>query len=128
MRPRNRGLGILAWALFALFAVLALPGAGSAAWLGYRNDTKSPVIVQAASIVNNTVRLGRPHLLYSGEIAWDAVIQAGAKVITVYDAKTKRVLYKDTLTVTSDQFFSVQTEGPKANLVPAKMPRNKPSR
>jgi hypothetical protein len=115
------------WLLLAGLGLGAWPASAHGAWLGYRNDTKTPVIVQSHSIVNRMIRQGRPHLLYSGEVAWDPIIQAGQKIITVYDAKTRAVLFQTTVTVTADLFLSAQPDGPgKAKLVPAKMPKNKP--
>jgi hypothetical protein len=107
---RAAALGLLAVSLTA-----AVPTTGRAAWLGYRNDTKTPVIVQVASVQRNVVRRGAPHQLSKGDVAWDCILQPGLQIITVYDAgDPKRVLYSErrVLGAGMDLFFSIQAEMP----------------
>jgi hypothetical protein len=98
--------------LLAPLLLAALPDAATAGWLGFRNETSGPVVVQGASSVNNIVRRGKPYLLYPGEVAWDFISVPGAKLLTVYDAKQPtQVLYQDTVLVAgADLFFAIQPE------------------
>jgi len=108
--------------LATVLGVLLAPGAVHASWIGFRNDTDIPVVVQGASVVNHRLRWGKPHLLYPGELCWDCIVQAGKKQIVVCDAK-KRVLARLFLKCgTADQFFSVQPDGPGQ----AKLTRTRP--
>src|SRR5262245_28663430 len=111
--------------LVLAFVVLAFcPGALQAAWLGFRNDLNASVIIQTVTVVNGVAReKPRVFLLAPSEVSIDPVIQPVNKLIVISDAKTKRVLFQDTIPVNADLFFSVQTNPPdKAKLVPAKMP------
>jgi hypothetical protein len=95
-----------------LACLIALVGVSTAhgAWLGYRNDTGVPVIIQSAVVVNNQERWGKPHTLFPGEIAWDAVPAPGARIVGVFDPKqNNRLAYRDGLVVgTADIFLSLQ--------------------
>lgn len=114
--------------LVPALAILALaPATLQAAWLGFRNDLKVPVIVRANTIVNNQARPGKPYLLYPGEVSWDSILQAGSRQVVIVDAKMpKRVLFQETITVIKDSFFSVRLDPPtppnKIKIVPTKMP------
>jgi hypothetical protein len=128
MDRSGRGFNLWFWGMMALLVLGAGPAFSQAAWLGYRNDTNAPVILQGSSIVNKVPRLGRIHVLYPGEVAWDAVLQAGDKTITIIDGKTRRPLYKGTVNCTSDLFLSIRADGPgRVKLTPTKMPRNRPT-
>lgn len=112
---------------YAVLACLVLMlGAAplQAAWLGFRNDLKVPVIVRSNTVVKNQVRPGKPSILYPGEVAWEAVLQAGNRQIVVVEArKPNRVLLQDTITVNKDTFMSIQLDPPtKVKLAPTKMP------
>lgn len=110
---------LLAWSVLILGAAPL-----QAAWLGFRNDLKVPVIVRSNTVVKNQVRLGKPSILYPGEVAWEAVLQAGNRQIVVAEVKKpNRVLFQDTITVNKDSFLSIQLDPPnKVKLVPTKMP------
>src|SRR5262245_23696594 len=108
-----RGVGAVAWSLLALLspaATLAAP----AAWLGFRNDTNMPVIVQGSSVVNNAMRHGKPNLLYQGTVSWERVTQPGSKIITIYDPKQpKLILFQGTVVIAAgDLFFSIEVDPP----------------
>jgi hypothetical protein len=111
--------------VLAPLIVLVLPAGLQAAWLGFRNDVKVPLIVRANIVVNNTIRAGKPYVVYPGEISWDAVLQPGNRVIEIRDAKNpKRILFQDTITINKDAFYSIQLDPPNnLKLVPAKMPK-----
>jgi hypothetical protein len=125
----SMGVSLLACTLLAGAAPLA-----EAAWLGYRNDLKAPVVIQGASIINNVLRRGKPRVLHPGEVAWDTILTPGNKLITVYDAKQPtRVLYQGTVQFRDeDLFFAVQPDPkgppPKALLVPSRPPKDGPGK
>jgi len=105
----------------ALLLLAAAPASSWAGWLGFRNDLKATVIVQSSVVTNNRrVVPGRPKTLVAGEVAWEAVLLPGNRVILVYDANN-RLIYQKTIPVTGDLFFSIQSD-PKTGvqLVPIK--------
>jgi hypothetical protein len=93
---------------------LVVPTSVNAAWLGYRNDTTVPVIIQSAVVVNNQLRWGKPHTLFPGEVAWDAVPAPGARIIGVFDPKqNNQPVYQEPVTVgLVDIFLSLQMVTP----------------
>jgi hypothetical protein len=109
--------------LAALFGFFLVPGVVQACWIGFRNDTDFPVVVQGAAVVKGRLRWGTPHVLYPGEVCWNCVVQAGKKQMVVFNAK-KRVLSKQFITCgADDQFFAITPAGPgEAELTPAKPP------
>lgn len=106
-------------------AVLVAAPALRADWVGYRNDMKQPVVIQAEVVIRNVVRRGKLNQLQPGEIAWDPIVVPGNRSITIYDAKTKRVLFKGPINM-GDQFFSVQTDPPGAAKIVEMKPPKKP--
>ncbi len=111
--------GLLAWSVLILGATPL-----QAAWLGFRNDLKVPVLVRVSTVVKNQVKPGKAAVLYPGEVAWEAVLQAGNRQIVIIEArKPNRLLFQDTVTVNKDSFLSIQLHPPnKVKLVPTKMP------
>src|SRR5438445_13857081 len=104
---RSLRLPTLAVAGIALF-----PALGSAAWLGYKNESSAIIIVQSATVVNGQVVRGKPHLLYPGEVAWDTVPKPGTRQVSIYDPKANnRLVSQDTVNCAgNDVFLSVQVE------------------
>ena len=96
--------------------VLLLPTLAEASWLGFRNETKSVIVVQGASIDGNRLRWGKPYRLLPGEIYWEPILITGEKVIAVFDPRQpNRPLHQETIkTGDEDQFFSIQLETPTA--------------
>jgi hypothetical protein len=86
--------------------VVALAGS-----IGFRNDTKGPVIVQGMSIINGVVRQGKRLTLQPGDVAYDTVVVPGNKLIIVRDAKQPtRTLYQGTIQCgRNNLFFSVKS-------------------
>jgi hypothetical protein len=124
MSRRIEGFRLGKWGLLA-WSVLILGAAPlQAAWLGFRNDLKVPVIVRTNTVVKNQVKPGKSALLYPGEVAWEAVLQAGDRQIVIVEARRPNwVLFQDNVTVNKDSFFSIQLNPPnKVKLVPTKMP------
>lgn len=107
-----------------LLACTVVTAAPHPTYLGLRNDSQTPLMVQTASVINNKVCPGRSIVLYPGEVTWDCVVQPCLKNITIFDAKTKKLLLekKGTACGTSDVFFSVQSAGGQVRLVPAAPP------
>jgi hypothetical protein len=104
-----------AWRPAAVLLTVLVPACADAAWLGYKNDTQAVIVVQSASMVNNQVRLGKAHILYPGEIAWDAVTAPGLRQISVFDPKQPpRPLHRDIINSQNIDFLSVQMVTPPA--------------
>jgi hypothetical protein len=105
-----------------------------AAWLGFRNDTGVPIIVQSGSPTKTGIRWSKAHGLYQGEVSWDSLVQKGDRVIVIFDAKRRPVGRAQVNCGDKDQFFSVQVVRVKGKvmvqLVPTKPPdgKRKPSR
>jgi hypothetical protein len=117
--PKRLG-GILALALLAL-----LPQCTGAAGICFRNELKSPVVVQGGTVVNGMLRRGQPLIVYPGRLAWDSRLPRGTRIVTIYDAnQPARVLFRDTVEVTNqDQAFAVrQGPGNTIRLVPVPLP------
>jgi len=101
----------------ALFAVMVLglncplqesqgqmPGPG----IGFRNDLKTPIIVQGVSLVNKMQRRGQPFLVNPGKTVWDNNLPPGTlRIYTIYDANQQRILIQNIpINVQkADQFF-----------------------
>ena len=122
-----------AWRIAAVLMTALVPACADAAWLGYKNDTQAVIVVQSASMVNNQVRLGKAHILYPGEIAWDAVSAPGLRQISVFDPKQPtRPLHRDVNNSQNIDFLSVQiftpppvkgqAQPPQIRFVPSKPP------
>src|SRR5438045_962615 len=108
MVRRLRGMGPPKNFWLTLLVLGAWPALAPAAWLGFRNDTSIPVVVQAASVVKNEIHWGKSHLLYPGEVSWDCVAQPSTKPIIIFDGK-KRVLLQGSISCDQDDlFFSVR--------------------
>ena len=105
--------------IVALMFALAAPV--SAGWIGFRNDTNQPVVVQRAVVVRNRVRYSRPITLYPGEVSWDSVAQPGVKTLQVFDTR-RRPLYHDNINCgRGDQFYAIRMVRPaQVQLVPLK--------
>lgn len=101
--------------------MLALSGVRSVAadggWMGFRNDTNVPIVIQGVSIINRVPRQGPRHILQPGQECWDVMIAKGNKLILIADAKQPtRALMQQTVTYSgTDLFFSVQ---PDAAIIP----------
>ena len=106
--------------LFALLLLAAAPASSWAGWLGFRNDLKAPVVVRSSVVTNRGVVPGRPKALVAGEVAWEAVLLPGNRVVQIFDANNREICRK-TIPVTGDLFFSIQSD-PKTGvqLVPIK--------
>jgi hypothetical protein len=107
--------------ILALLIVAAAPASSWAGWLGFRNDLKDTVTVQSSIVTANRRAVpGRPKTMVAGEVAWEAVLLPGNRIIQIYDSN-RQLIYQKTIPVTGDVFFSIQMD-PKAGvlLVPVK--------
>jgi hypothetical protein len=107
----------------AVFTALCLPNLTVAAWLGYKNETTAVVVIQSGVVVNNQLRWGKPHSLFPGEVAWDAVTAPGARVVGVYDPKqNNRLVYQESILVgNADIFLSLRMVTPP--ILPGRPPQ-----
>jgi len=127
--------GIIGTACLGLLAVAGVgagPATSRAAALGFRNDLDKPIVIQAATIINNTVRRGRPELVRPGKEILDPAVAPGNRIINIYDPKQPNwPLFRGTLLIgTKDQYFSIQMDvGPngeaRVKVVPLPIPVNR---
>ncbi len=113
--------------LLALAAMAGLPAPSHAAWLGVRNASGVPIIVQTGVVVNNNVVPGRPTVLYPGDVAWDCAVKPCIKCVVIADQKNpKQVLLQANFPCgPGDVFLSVKMMGPgQYHLVPTMPPVN----
>jgi hypothetical protein len=105
-------LGNLGPALLAVLIAGALPAAGRAEALTFRNDTNGPVIVQAAISVRGMMKPGRPYLLNAGD-STPPIVGPGDKLITVFDGKNPNVIICQEKVMASpgDKAFNVAPDG-----------------
>lgn len=89
-----------------------MPATAAAGWLGFRNENKTPVVVQISHEVPGRIQHGKPHLLNPGNVTWERVLQPGKKWVTIYDAaQPARILFKGPLLYAgNDIFFAIQPE------------------
>ena len=109
-----------------ILALLVAASPAQAGWLGFRNETTQPIIVRRASVVKKEIHLGKPVVLYPGEISWDSVARTGAKRIIVYDARKRPILQTNITCGKDDQFFGIRLVRPaQLRLVPLRLPAKK---
>lgn len=63
--------------------------------IGFRNETKSTVVVRGSSLVNGMIRGGQPVLIRSGKAGFDNNVPPGQRRITVIDYNQNRPLLVD---------------------------------
>jgi hypothetical protein len=64
-------------------------------WLGLRNDTDGPLIVQEIILVKNQVRRGPSQKLLPGESAFEAKVVPSSKRVVIFDPRDPdRLLYQ----------------------------------
>ena len=62
----------------------------------FRNDCRSSVVVQTAAVVNGMAQKDQPMLLRPGD-GTDKIPTDVDRIVTVYDARSNRVLFRDVL-------------------------------
>ena len=114
-------VALAACLLAGLFACGAL-GQGAVVSIGFRNELKTPVIVQGISKINGMVRRGPPILVPAGRMSGDFNVPPGLRVYSVYDAKQpSRVLARDvpvTVLPGRNLSFAIRGVGAQAALIP----------
>src|SRR5262249_45436851 len=75
----------------AVLVLAVLPASLRADWVGYQNDTKAVIIVQAEVVAGRAVGRSKPNMLQSGEVAWDPILVRGNRYIAIYDANKRLV-------------------------------------
>ncbi len=97
--------------LVVLSIMSLLPAGARAESLIFRNDTKTPIIVQAACVLRGVLRRDRPYLLKPGD-STPSITLPGNKVITVYDGqRPNQVIFKGAIPGgAADQSFTVDPE------------------
>jgi hypothetical protein len=122
-------------ALGSVFLAGGRSAGADGGWLGLRNDTNGPIIVQGVSIINRVSRQGPRHVLQPGQESWDIMIAPGNKMIIVSDAKQPtRTLLQQTVNYAGVQlFYSIQPDangaagnpnGPRAGFAVSKVKMN----
>lgn len=113
LRYLCRGTAVCMPALLVL-ALYAAP-ATAGVTISFRNDTKSPIIVQGIGVIRGRLVQGRPLLVQPGATVSDVVLVPGNKVITIVDAKQPtRTLARETITVGAKSvFFAVEVDEEK---------------
>jgi hypothetical protein len=82
----------------ALLAALFLGDAAPAKELSFKNDLRGSVVVQTVTVIRGVTRRDKPELLAPGETS-STMPQDGDKIITVYDGRSNRILYRNTFKV-----------------------------
>jgi len=82
--------------LLAVALVCLLPSLGRADNVVFRNECKASVVVQTATVVKGVVKRDQPTLLRMGECTARIPLDVD-RIVTVYDARSNRVLYRDVL-------------------------------
>jgi hypothetical protein len=116
--------------LLAGVVLFSWPAPAGAAAIGFQNNLKMNIFVEAVSIVGKRVIRDKPLLLTPGKVGWHLNVPAGTRVIAIYDANPPlRMLHRVTIPVNTPKlFFAVQPLQPirgvpRATLVPAKPPK-----
>jgi len=117
-------LGKVAAGVMAVWVMALPPADARAESLLFRNDTKAPIIVQAACVVRGVLRRDRPYLLKPGD-STPGITLPGNKVITVYDgSRPNKVIFKGAIPGgPTDQSFTVDPDpAGGVKLAPLPMP------
>src|SRR5437879_6337558 len=68
--------------------------------ISFRNDTKTTVLLQGATVVKGVQRRGQPIVIREGKSAFDNNVPVGIRLITIVDAnQPSRILYRDSIPV-----------------------------
>lgn len=97
--------------LLAVVLVCLFPSAVRADTVTFRNETRVSLVVQTATVVRGNVVRDQPCLIRPGDYT-PKIILRNDKIVTVYDARTNRVLFRDVLKCSprTDLGFSIQAD------------------
>lgn len=112
MKRTPRIWGWMLGSLLALGSLAASPAEAQLGWIGFKNETQSPVVVQISHLAKGRIQHGKAHLLVQGNVAWERMLQQGDKLITVYDAaQPRRVLFQQKFPfVGQELFYAIELE------------------
>jgi hypothetical protein len=103
--------------LLAVPIVCLLPTLVQAETVIFRNECRSSIVVQTSTVVKGMVQRDQPNLLRPGEYSPKINFESD-KIVTVYDARTNRVLFRDVLKYTKmDLGYSIQPDPKVPNKV-----------
>ena len=104
-------MGKIAAGLMAVWTISLSSANARGEALLFRNDTKAPIIVQAACVVRGVLRRDRPYLLKPGD-STPGVVLPGNKLITIYDGlRPNKVIFKGAIPGgPTDQAFTVDPD------------------
>jgi hypothetical protein len=88
--------------------MLLLPGPARSDWLGFRNDLKTAVIVQGINVGNPAA--SNLHRLFPGEACMEVILRPGNRLVLVYDARTKLLLYQGQIECRGNRMYSLRLD------------------
>lgn len=94
---RSRERLIRPWMGFVAVALVCLsPTAGRADNVVFRNECRTSVVVQTAVVVKGVLQPAQPQLVRPGDYT-EAIPTNVDRVVTIYDARSNRVLFREVL-------------------------------
>jgi hypothetical protein len=109
--------------LLTLGLVAAWPSSVLAEGITFRNDLKTPIIVQGASVFKGVLVKGQPIVIQPGQSAVDAKLAPGKRTIVISDANVPgRVLHRQVILFNGNDLDVTVTTAPTGTigLVPTK--------
>jgi hypothetical protein len=102
MRDFSNSLARSSPCLLAVLTVCLIPAALRAENVTFRNDCPFPLVIQTATLRNGTLYRDQAQLIRSGERTTPIRVNAD-KILSVYDGKSNRTLYRDALRATTKE-------------------------
>jgi hypothetical protein len=102
--------------LLAVALVCLLPSLVRAENVVFRNECKASVVVQTATVVKGVVKRDQPTLLRMGECTPKIPLDVD-RIVTVYDARSNRVLYRDVIKASKKEVGAGISFDPQTNKV-----------
>jgi hypothetical protein len=125
--PRRTGLACLALLAGGAFSLPGAEARAAPASMGFQNQLKVSVYVEAATVVQGRVVRDKPLLLHPGKTAWHMKVPPGNRVIYIYLVnRPGQLLFRGAVTVGNNNlFYAIQPHmGPRGvvgvKVVPAK--------
>jgi hypothetical protein len=93
--------------LLAVLILCASAGAGHAETVIFRNECRSPVTVCTSTVVRGVLRRDKVSTLNPGE-STEKIKTDVTKVVTIYDAKSNRILFQESMRASKDpRYFGI---------------------
>ena len=108
--------------MLAVALVCLLPSLGRAENVIFRNECKASIVVQTATVVKGVVKRDQPTLLRMGECTAKIPLDVD-RILTVYDARSNRVLYRDVIKASKKELGAGIAFDPQMNKIRL-IPRN----